>query len=224
MSSRNLLIYGAGGFGAEVAAIAESGCFDSRHGNRWEIEGYIDDTPGYKGKTIHGKPCLGSLDEVIELRRYIETNCFLAIGNNEGRMRAADRIKAAGWKAASVIHAKAEIAWGLDIGEGTFIGLFSTVSPFVKIGRHTILNTRAAIGHHVELGDFSQVSLSASVLGHGKIGKGGFVGAHAIVGQGVSVGDWATIAIGTPAMTDVKAGHTISLPLARTLFKREIPA
>jgi sugar O-acyltransferase (sialic acid O-acetyltransferase NeuD family) len=219
---RDLIIYGAGGIGSEIVSMAESGCNAGYDTPPWRIIGFVDDTPGLAGQTIHGVPCIGSFEQVAAARAGTETFCHIAVGDNEGRRACALRIEQAGWQPATVVHSGAYLSWEVELGAGSFLGLLATVSPYVKIGRYTLINTRASIGHHAVLGDFSQLSLAASLLGQSRIETGSMVGAHAVVMSGVTVGAWATVAIGTPVMRDVQPGHTISLPLARTFFKRKV--
>jgi len=222
ISELELIIYGAGGLGREIASMAESGCKAGRDLPRWRVIGFVDDTPGMEGQIVHGIPCLGSLETVAAARQGQETFCHVAIGNNEARKDAAARIEGYGWQPASVVHHSAYLSWEVDLGAGSFIGPHTTISPSVKIGKYVLINTRASIGHHVELGEFSQVSLGASILGHAKLERGAMVGAHAVVISNVTVGAWSTVGVCTPALRNVKAGSTISLPLAQVLFQRNV--
>jgi sugar O-acyltransferase (sialic acid O-acetyltransferase NeuD family) len=219
-SPRELIIYGAGGIGSEIVSMAESGCHAAHDFTPWRVVAFVDDTPGHGGKTIHGVKCLGSLAEVIAARKGKETWCHIAIGDNEERKKAAQRIEAAGWKPATVVDSRAYLSRDVEVGAGTFIGLGATVSPFVTIGRYVLINTRASVGHHSTLGDFTQLSLNASLLGRSHVERGGMVGAHSVVMSNVTVGAWATVAIGTPVLRAVSPGSTVSMPLARTIFKR----
>lgn len=221
-TTRDLIIYGAGGLGSEIVSMAESGCYAGRDTWRWNVIGFVDDRIEFWGKSIHGIPCLGPLNKTAEVRTGLSTFCHVAMGNNEDRRQGAARIKALGWKAGTVIHHSAYVSWETEIGYGTFIGPHVTISPNVNIGWHTLINTRASIGHHAVLGDFSQVSLGASVLGRATVEEGAMIGAHSVIMSNVTVGAWATVAIGTPILKKVEAGHTVSLPLAKTLFKRNL--
>jgi acetyltransferase EpsM len=225
---RDLIIYGAGGFGREIASMCDpgntgtSGCHGGPYQPPWRVAAFIDDTSGTRGQSIYGVPCLGSYDEAVPSFSGKEVWCHIAIGDNEGRKKIAERIKKVSWKPATVIHNTAYVSRETEVGEGSFFGPYVTVSPKSVIGKYVLLNTRSSIGHHATLGDFSQISLNASVLGYGHVGKGAMIGAHAVVMSNVTVGAWATVAIGTPILRDVKPGHTICLPLAHTIFERKM--
>jgi sugar O-acyltransferase (sialic acid O-acetyltransferase NeuD family) len=223
MSTRDLIIFGAGGFGREVKSMVEGGG-NAGHGTpQWKVTGFIDDLPENRGQDINGTPCFGALEETALRRQGEETWCLIAIGDNEGRRNAARRLEKAGWKAALVIHHTAAFPTQVEFGGGGMIGAHVTISPQVRIGKHVIINTRASLGHHATVGDYAQISLGASLLGHSKVERGAFVGAHGVVMANVTVGAWATVGVGTPAMVSVEPGTTICLPLARVLFKRELP-
>ncbi|MEJ0062310.1 MAG: NeuD/PglB/VioB family sugar acetyltransferase [Alphaproteobacteria bacterium] len=218
-TTRDLIVYGAGGFGREIAAMAEDGCHAGHGTPKWRVIGFADDTPALRGETVHGLPCLGSLAEASAVRGNAETWCCVAFGDNAARREAAARIEAAGWKAATVIHPSAFVSWQIKLGEGCIVNPMTTISPNVSIGRHALIGTRASIGHDAALGDFSWVAAGASVLGHARIGNGAMIGTNAVVLPHITVGDWATVGACVPAMVPVKPGHTICLPLARTIFK-----
>lgn len=223
-TTRDLIIYGAGGLGSEIASMAESGCHAGRDTWQWKIIGFIDDRPDFWNRPVHGVPCLGSLEQVVGERAGQSTFCHIAMGDNKARRKAAARIKEEGWEAGTVVHHSAYLSWETEVGGGTFIGPHTTISPNVKIGGHVLINTRASIGHEAILEDFSQISLGASVLGRGQVGIGATIGAHGVVMSNVKVGDWGKVAIGTPVLRNVPPGHTVSLPLAKTLFKANIEA
>jgi sugar O-acyltransferase (sialic acid O-acetyltransferase NeuD family) len=222
---RDLIVYGAGGIGRELASMAETGCTGGYEFEQpaWRIAAFVDDTPGYRDRVIHHDiRCLGSLAEAIPQLSGKEVWCHIAIGDNEDRMQAAKRIRQAGWKPASFVHGTALLSRDVTLGAGSFLGPYVTISPGVKIGEHVLINTRASIGHHVEIGAFSQISLNSSILGHGRVERGAMIGAHAVVMSNVTVGAWATVAVGTPVLRSVKPGHTVCLPLAHTIFERKV--
>lgn len=217
--TRNLIVYGAGGFGQEVVSMSEAGCRPGPNAPHWHVIGYVDDTPGYEGQIFHGVPCLGSLDAVKKQREGQETWCFVALGDNQQRRDVVRRIKACGWKSATIIHDSSMVAWDAEIGEGSYIGSDTGIAANVKIGKHVFIDTRVSIGHHVLIGDFAQVDHGAALLGHSTVERGATIGTHGVVMANVTIGAWATVAVGTPALRNVKPGHTISLPLAQTIFK-----
>ena len=98
---RDLILYGAGGIGREIVSMAESGCHAGRGTPPWRIVGFVDDSPGMRGQSIHGVPCLGNIVEVAEQRKGTPTFCHISIGDNIARREAAERIGAAGWEAAT---------------------------------------------------------------------------------------------------------------------------
>lgn len=221
MSSRDMIIYGAGGLGREIAAMAESRCHAGNHTPFWRVTGFVDDTPGMRGQIIHGIPCLGSFSEVLEMRSKLTSWCHIAIGDNNQRRLAALRMIDAGWSMATVIHSSTLLSRETTLGGGTLIGANCTISPNVSIGKNVLINSRSTIGHHAFIDDYAQISSGASVLGYGRVERGAMIGAHAVVISNVTIGAWATVAAGTPALRSVKPGHTICLPLAKTLFIRQ---
>jgi len=60
-----IVIFGAGGFGREVAWIIED---INRVGKRFELLGFVDDDPQMKGRILNGYPVLGGI-EYLERKR-----------------------------------------------------------------------------------------------------------------------------------------------------------
>lgn len=161
-----------------------------------------------RGARVCGYEVIGTDDDAREWTGGL----IVAIGDNWTRSRVVERTGQRTFVAA--IHPSAQIARGVEIGEGSVIMAGVVVNTGARIGRHCILNTRCSLDHDstlgdfaslgpnattgggVEIGEFAAVALSASIL-HGKR-----VGAHTVIGAGSTVtGDLRNnvVAYGTPA-------------------------
>ena len=86
---KDIAIYGAGGFGKEVA------CLIKRINEKeptWNLVGFFDDDPDLKGKMIsHFAPCLGGMNELNE---YLsELSVVMALGNSHVVKRLVEKIE-----------------------------------------------------------------------------------------------------------------------------------
>jgi sugar O-acyltransferase (sialic acid O-acetyltransferase NeuD family) len=190
---KDIVLMGAGGFGAEAAWVLEDLNKNSHGAEEWNIIGYIDDDPAKKDSIFYGYKVLGTPQEAAEevFGRNIWYYC--AIGNNLTREEKAEMLDGYGWHAATLIHPSVIIARDVKIGEGTYIGAGSIICPNASIGRHVIVNTRVTVGHDSLLEEFSQASPGAQINGFCRVGRSANIGSNASLFPGVAVGEGATV-------------------------------
>ena len=115
MSDRGIFLYGAGGHAKVVADTVE------RQG-LYEIAFLVDDDPGLAGQEIYGYRVLGGRSELLAaVARGEVSHGILAIGSNKVRLRLAAELGAEGIEFLSAIHPSAQLARGVEVGEGTVI-------------------------------------------------------------------------------------------------------
>jgi sugar O-acyltransferase (sialic acid O-acetyltransferase NeuD family) len=204
---RQLVIIGAGGFGQEAIWVAESMNPALAETERWEILGYLDDNPERDGQEFYGYRVLGRPSEGA--RKGRETWYYCAVGNNTSRAQLAARLDDLGWRAATLVHPSVIQARYTSIGEGTYIGAGSIVSPNARIGRHVIINQRVSIGHDAVMDDFSQACPGAQINGRCRVGRGALVGSNASLLQDKRVGDNAVVGANSQVVRDVETGTTV---------------
>jgi sugar O-acyltransferase (sialic acid O-acetyltransferase NeuD family) len=141
-----------------------------------------------------------------------------AIGDNPLRKKLAERAENLGWKGEAIIDPTVVIAPKVEVGDGSYVGAMSILSPAGRIGRHVIINHSCSIGHDTILGDFSQVCPGGRVSGGVALGTGAFLGSNSVVAPGVRVGAWARVGAASFAMRDVDDGSTVVGNPARTVF------
>jgi sugar O-acyltransferase (sialic acid O-acetyltransferase NeuD family) len=210
-----LIIVGAGGLGAEIAAAA-------KHANSrsptFEILGFCDDSASKAGVMIDGLKVLGTAEEV-DRTLSTKPRYICAIGNNRIRKEMAARMTALGWQPASVIDPSVVRAESATIGPGSYAAAGVVLSPFAQVGSHVVMNFGCSVTHNVQLEDFSQVAPGARISGFGVVQTGAFVASNAVVAPGVSVGAWATLAACSFALHDVPAGATVMGIPAQVVFR-----
>ena len=189
-----LVIIGGGGFGREVAWVAQMAGL--------EVAGFCDDAE-LTGLVAF----LGSVEDAA--RALPEAEFIVAIGNNEARERLFERALACGWTPKSVISPKAVIAPDVEIGAGSYIGVGSVVSVGAKIGRGVIVNNLVSVGHDVVIDDFAQICPCAGISGGCRIGKGALLGTNATVIPLRKIGARAVLGAGALALRDLADGESV---------------
>lgn len=212
------MIVGAGGFGQEIIWAAKN--FNRIH-PAFDILGYCDDASDKKGKEIYGYQVLGAPEEVD--RVLPEKPCFLcAIGKNQVRSHVVRRVLALGWRPVTIIDPSVTVAEYVTVGDGTYVGAGSILSPYASIGNHVIINHDASIGHNSVLEDFVQVSPGGRVSGETILKEGATLGSNAAVAPGVTLGRYSTLGACSFAASDIPDRVTAVGVPAQVLMRHSV--
>ena len=201
MSFHKLYIFGAGGFGREIAWLAEE--IWSRD---FEVT-FLVDGESYLTRPVNGIPVrlLGS-EVMDEDSRYV-----LAVADPVLRRKVADQFDALRVRAATLVHPRVEMARSVDVHLGAVICAGNVITTNVKIGRHAQVNLSCTVGHDVVIDEFSTLSPGVCLSGHVYIGRDVFVGTGANIINGTEdapliIGDGARIAAGSCVIRSVEPG------------------
>src|SRR5262249_13311645 len=146
-----------------------------------------------RGARMYGYACLGGTSDVPSELRTGTVWYYCAVGNTTAREKVVARLDSLGWRAATLVHPSVVRARNVEIGEGTYVGALSVLSPNAKLGRHVIINQRVSIGHDAVLEDFSQACPGAQINGACRIGRGALIGSNASIQQLGNVGAYAVV-------------------------------
>lgn len=202
---RTLHIFGCGGFGREVAWLAEQAW-----GDTVELI-FLVDQPGYLRDSVN--------DRVVQLlsetRQDPQARYVVALGDPSQRRAAALACSDAGHVPAILVHPRAEMSRWIEIGEGAIVCAGCIATTNLKIGRHVHINLNCTIGHDVEIGNFSTLSPGVQISGHVCIGREVFVGTGACIINGsadapLTIGDGAVIAAGACVTQTVNPGALVA--------------
>jgi sugar O-acyltransferase (sialic acid O-acetyltransferase NeuD family) len=202
-----LLIFGAGGFGREVAWLAQQ-C----RGERADIVFCVDQRR-FLSEPVNGIPVRLLEDFAQEISSQLAY--VVALGDPEQRMRAVGLHEAMGMAAATLIHPRVEASRWIEIGPGSILcaGVIATTN--IVIGAHVHVNLDCTIGHDVVIGDYATLSPGVHVSGNVTIGKGAFIGTGATIINGsaaspLSIGDGAVVAAGACVTKPVEPGALVA--------------
>lgn len=188
---KKLYIFGAGGFGREVAWLAEQSW-----GSQVEIE-FLVDIPGSPSRAVNGH----SIRLITEITLDSSARVVIAVGDPSARRRIASLCEATGLQEAVVVHPRAEISKSVELDLGTIICAGVILTTNIRVGRHVHINLDCTVGHDAVVGDFATLSPGVHVSGHVHIGQGAFIGTGANIINGTGdaplvIGDEAVIAAG----------------------------
>lgn len=202
---KDIAIYGAGGFGKEVA------CLIKRINQKvptWNLVGFFDDNPALKGKMIsHFGPCLGGIEVLNDYPK--DLSVAMALGNSHVVKQLVEKINNERVSYPNLIDVtffKVDPD-SFEIGKGNIIQGLCSVSCDVKIGDFNVMNGSVDVGHDVTIGSFNTFMPAVRVSGEVRIGECNFFGINSIVLQQIKIGNHVRIGAGSVLMTKPKDGN-----------------
>ncbi len=202
---KKIAIYGAGGFGKEVASTI---MIINKQNPTWNLIGFYDDGIE-KGTAIsHFGKVLGGMED---LNSYGEPLCVaIAIGHPQTLRVVRNKITNPNISFPNIIFepfGKADEKT-FHIGEGNIIQGGCWASFNVSIGNFNVLNGMVILGHDVKIGDFNCIMPDVRVSGEVTIGEENLLGVRSLVMQQIKIGKQIQLAPGAVLLTKPKDGHT----------------
>lgn len=215
-SEKRIAIYGAGGFGREVAWLAEA-C------REYKVVCIVDDDPNWQGERINNLPVM-SLEDTI--KKYPDANMVVAIGSPKTRQKITEKVKLFGFEIESLIHPRTEMSRWIDFDEGTVICAGCILTTNVRIGKNVQINLGCTVGHDVIMRDYTTLAPGVHVSGWVHFGKRVYVGTGAIFINGdknkpLTVGNDAVVGAGAVVTKPVPSGETWGGVPAKSLSKKQ---
>lgn len=158
---QNLMILGAGVYGAVAREIAEStGLFG-------EIA-FVDDRATH---AFDGAPVEGTSRDLVALAvRY--PNAVVAIGNSEVRLSLIERLTGAGVRVVSLVSPLAYVSPSATLGAGCVIEPMAVVHAGCELGTGCLVSAGAVVNHASVCGDGVHVDCNATVAGGARVPRG----------------------------------------------------
>lgn len=158
----DLVIIAAGGFGRTVASLIDDINTD---GSKFNILGFIDDSPSEENVELAGRLGLEVLGGMDRLGQFAPVHFSVAHGSGSVRHELASRAVAHGHRPATVIHPTASIGRDVELGPGATLAHHAIVTTNVRTGAGCLHNMFSIVGHDCRLGAYVTLSPFASMLG-----------------------------------------------------------
>lgn len=216
--SRDIAIYGAGGFGKEVACLIDR-INNSQQEPQWNLIGFFDDGKPKGAAISHFGPVLGNITELNDWLTPLAIT--IAIGKPTTICRIKSKITNPNITYPNLIDKSFYIVdpKTLHIGQGNIIQGPGSVSCDVTIGNFNILNGSVVVGHDASIGDFNVIMPAARISGEVMMGNKNLLGIQSIVLQQIHIGDCVTLGAGSVLMNKPKDNNVyIGVPAKRFRF------
>ncbi|TAH66942.1 MAG: acetyltransferase [Rhodopseudomonas palustris] len=211
-------IYGASGFGREVAPLARARLMRSEAPPDSLV--FIDDNPGEK--ELNGHPVMAYSDFIAT--PAAEKFAVIAIANGNIRQSLSRKLQDHNVHPWTVIAENSVIMDAVDFGEGCVICPFVTITSNIKIGKYFHANIYSYVAHDCVIGDFVTFAPGVQCNGNVAIGDRAYIGAGAVLRQGkpgqpLRIGEGAVVGMGAVVTKDVPPGVTVVGNPARLMEK-----
>lgn len=204
---KDIAIFGAGGFGREIACLINS-INETSIEPEWNLIGYFDD--GVEKGTIvsHYGEVLGGMDEVNNWNN--ELCIAIAIGSPKSLKSVRNRIVNKNISFPNIIHPDFFIGdkQTVSIGEGNIIQSGCSCTCDTVIGNFNILNGLISLGHDDRIGNYNVIMPAVHISGSVTIGEECLIGVGSIVLQQIMIGKSVRLGAGAVLMTRPKNGGT----------------
>ena len=199
---KDLLIYGFGGFGHEVACLIN-------HINKveptWNIVGYIDDgvevgTECKYGKVLGNCDTLNAWDKPVAVVIAIGSTKYLEIVSKK---ITNPNVEFPNIIAPNVFYFDKE---SVSMGKGNIVTFGCRFSCNIHLGDFNILNGNISFGHDVNIGSYNVLFPETRISGQSVVGNGNFFGARCFVAQCLSVGNNSRFGAGCYVLRKTKDG------------------
>ena len=195
---KNILIFGAGGAGRELAFGLS---LDESPDKAWNVEGFIDDTPELQGMQVDGLPVLGGRDS---LKGYSGDIAVTIVDHPFVRKVLIAKIKQQSRAKFPVVIAPKSIASPhVEWGEGCILLPLNFIQPGIRFGKFVWVNGGNRIGHETVIGDYTTLFSGILIGGGVSVGSGCVIGSGAIVLPGKKIGEGSMIGGGSLVSKDI---------------------
>lgn len=199
---RDILIYGFGGFGHEVACLIN-------HINAieptWNIVGYIDDGVEVGTECIYGK-VLGGIDVLNAWNTPISV--AIAVGSPKYLEELPSKITNPlvdfpNIIAPNVFYFDKE---SVGMGKGNIITFGCRFSCNIRMGDFNVLDGCISFGHDVVVGNYNMLFPEVRVSGQTTVGDKNYFGSRCFIAQCLRIGNENKFGAGTYIFRKIKDG------------------
>lgn len=211
---KKIAIFGAGGFGREVACLIKQ---INDVEPTWDFLGFYDD--GLK-KGVHEDfgIILGGISELNAVEEPL--SIVVALGTPQILKTVVEKITNENIEFPNIISPDLKLldTGSVTLGKGNVFGMGNYLSCNVRIGDFNMFVGFSTIGHDVVMGNFNCLMPASRISGKVVIGSQNLFGTSSVILQGLNIGNHTTVAPGSIVMTNTKDDHTYLGNPAKKVF------
>lgn len=204
---KDIAIFGAGGFGREVACLIRMiNETNSDKQDQWNFIGFFDEYHPVGFHNEYGE-VLGNLDVLNKYDR--ELGIAIAIGSPDAIKRISEKINNPNIYFPNLIAPNTIFLdkENISLGQGNIICGRCSLSCNVSIGNFNIFNGYIPLGHDTKIGNFNVIMPSVNISGGIQIGDGNFIGVQSVLLQQIRIGNNVRIGANSVVIRNTKDNH-----------------
>lgn len=200
---KDIAIYGAGGFGKEIACLL-SHINESTSSPVWNLIGYFDDGVPAGTQISHYGHVIGDMNTLNEHKTPIAI--VFAIGSPRIIRMLVSKIENPLVDFPNIIAPNALFfdKESTRLGRGNIITFGCRLSCDTCLGDFNILNGCVCLGHDATLGSYNVLMPETRLSGEVSVGDGNLFGARSFVAQQIKIGTNTTIGAGSVVLRHTK--------------------
>ena len=202
---KDIAIFGAGGFGREVACLINR--INKKHPDTWRFLGFFDDDEKIWGAWNEYGKVIGGMETLNQWEKPL--NIAIDIGNPSVLELIVGKINNPNISFPNLIDPNVEFMdmEHVEMGRGNVICMRSTISTCVKFGDFNLLNVAVGVGHDARLGNYNVVMPNVNISGGVQIGNANLFGVKSTILQYLKVGDRVKIGACSLLMRNAKSDN-----------------
>lgn len=200
----DIVIYGAGGLGREVACLLN---LINETAPKWNLVGFLDDDEKIWGSENKYGIILGGADWINRNSKPMAV--VIAVGSPAAVRAITSKINNPYVDFPNIIAPSVTFLdkESVSLGKGNVICSSCLISCNVSMGDFNLLNGSIPIGHEAMIGSYNVIMPSTNISGGVVIGNGNFLGVKSTVLQYVKIGDDVRVGAGSVVMRNTKDGN-----------------
>lgn len=201
---KDIVIYGAGGFGKEIACLIR---LINEKVPQWNIIGFLDDNQDLKGTANEYGTILGGAEWLNLYDKPIAV--AIAVGSPKAVESIANKISNPKVEYPNLYAPTVTFLDknSLKIGKGNILCTNCSISCNVIIGDFNMFNSYITVGHDAEIGNYNVVMPSCNISGGVKMGNANFLGVQSVVLQYIKIGNNTRVGANSVIMRKTKDGY-----------------
>lgn len=211
---KDIAIFGAGGFGREVACLLRQ---INKTTPQWNFIGFYDDGIE-KGSCLDYGVTLGGMADLNAVDRPLSV--VVALGNPATLKNVVEQITNENIDFPNIISPDVALldSHSLTMGKGNVICMGNFFSCQVSMGDFNMFVGYTTVGHDASFGSYNCLMPGARISGHVSLADCNLVGSGAVVLQGIAIGSDTTIGAASAVIAPTKDGHTYIGNPAKKVF------
>lgn len=201
---KDIAIFGAGGFGREVACLIKR---INEQKPTWNFIGFFDDNEALKGTRNEYGEVLGGINELNSWEK--ELSIAVGIGSPKAVYAVINKITNVKIDFPNLLDPTVIIVDkdNYHLGKGNVFAANCIISIAVRVGDFNTFNNNTVLGHDDEIGNYNSFMPNVNVSGGVVIGDKNFLGVKSTVLQYLKIGNEVTIGGNSLIIRNTKDGY-----------------